>query len=217
MQASPQTGLAKRRSKRLHRSSRIVGRPNFFADCKEIRVRSQRLDQSDIQGTFGNDWHLNHLGPPNERVKIRGAAIAQDAAAHRAEADVVGTGFGGSHTIMAGRSAERAHNGIFAQVGPCLTHCARAVRKVHTIKAQPLDQADMRVNHHGQIAGMGQFTDAIGGTGEGAFVFGRKREAQAGHLVNVQNGGQKVRKCLQLKRGGRYKIDLWLLGKCGVV
>ena len=67
---------------------------------------------------------------------------------------------------------------------------AGAVQQVHPVKAQPLGQLPVAVDHDGNIAGVGHFAQGVARAQQPVLVVRGQRQPQAGHRDRVKDAGQ---------------------------
>ena len=133
--------------------------------------------------------------------------MAQDAGAAGTEADVVGPGLGRVHAIVARRAAERADDRIRSQFLPCIAHAAGAVGQVHPIKPVAQGKLDVILDHHGHVAGMGDFAREVADAAQ-VLLGPCTGYAQAGHGKAVHDIGQQRthRRGRRPDRGDQIKL-----------
>ena len=82
-------------------------------------------------------------------------------------------------------------------------NAAAGVCQMHPVQPQPFDHQHMIGNHQRNVAGMGQFAQRVARTQNGVCVLRGHMQAQAGHILRIQNAGQLRREnCPDRNWGG---------------
>jgi hypothetical protein len=79
---------------------------------------------------------------------------------------------------------------------------------MYAIKAKTVGKQDVIFDHDCYVAGMGNFTQGIGGARQGIFVAGGEAKAQARDGVGVQHGFELCAEGFKLKGRRGDEVDL---------
>ena len=108
---------------------------------------------------------------------------------------------------MARGAAEGADDGLGAEFLAGVADAARALGQVHPVEPVAGGESDVILDHHGDVAGVGDLAGEVGDAGQFGLVAGA-REAQAGDGVGVEHCGQAGREFRgrQAGRGDEVKL-----------
>ena len=115
--------------------------------------------------------------------------------------------------VMARLAAESADDRIRPEAPAPLAHLPRAIRQMHAVKPEPLDEKRVALDHQRDVAGMGDLAQRVGRGNDARFLRRRHVQPHTGDRGGVEGACEKVAKARALGVGRGDEIELRQIGR----